>query len=606
MKFPSLFASLLSLLLLILALNGCAPEQRIERGQYELPADVDVSEAELGQYGGTFIQSETVEPKTFMPLVPNDRVTSLTLGRILSSLVGYDPKSQEFLPALAKSWKVSEDHLTYTFDLRQGVLWSDGQPFTADDVIFTYDCILAEEEDPKTGKMKARYPSRYFEQYHIDGVKLGYRKIDDHTVEFTVPKPYAPFIYDIGQSILPKHKLYDSFKDGSLLSQWSTQTAIESPEEIVGLGPFQLHSFKPGQRLVLKPNPHYWRVDSEGKRLPYLDYFIYRFVGDGNTQTIHFATGQTDAAGISPADYEWVIRGAETYDFKVADTGPSASANFIWFNQNRDKNEKGEPYVPEHKLRWFTDKRFRQAVQYGFNRQGVIDAVYFGRAKILTSLISPAHGKWHNGNVPRYEFNPDKSRELLAEAGFTLNAEGELIDSEGIRVSFTFSAIDGSKTIDSIAVTLMENMKELGIEVKIHKIDFSTLTSKMDQTFDYDAAWIGWGSSSAAYDPNGSKVLYMSNGIFHMWYPRQKQPATEWEARIDELMTQQEGELNRERRYEIMHEVQMILAEELPLLYVTTPEGYVGYKKKWRNIWVPPAGTLLWNIDEIWLDPDHQ
>ncbi|ADE54227.1 extracellular solute-binding protein family 5 [Coraliomargarita akajimensis DSM 45221] len=588
-------------MLWMLWLTGCGEAPEIVRGQYPLPAGAAIIDAEPGEYGGIFVLNETSQPTTFNPQVPNNLSTSMILGRLLSSLVDFDPRTETFIPALAEGWTVSDDKLSYTFTLREGLLWSDGQPITADDVVFTFDCILADEIDPKTGNATPRYPSRYYEQYHINGEKLRYTKLDSRTIRFDLPTVYAPFIYDISQPILPKHVLGESFEDGSFLKQWTTQVAIEDPGALVASGPFVVNSYRPGERLVLTPNPHFWKADRAGQRLPYVDYLIYKFVSDSNTSIAHFATGKSDASGIGADDYEWVKQAVDTYDFTIHERGPSASVNFFWFNQHRGANEDGEPYVSAHKLRWFTDKRFRQAVQYGLNRQGLIDALLFGKGEPLTSIIPPAQGKWHNPNLPRYDFDPEKSRELLRESGFSWRDDGQLIDVEGIPVEFELLLVE-SPFFDKIGVTFVENMKELGMQVVILRADFATLLARTDSTFDYDITILGWGSSSAAYDPSGSKALYLSSGVYHQWYPEQSEPATEWEARIDELIGLQERTLDIEKRYEMMHEVQAILAEELPLLYCFTPYGYVGIKDKWHNVYVPKAGTTLWNLEELWTE----
>jgi peptide/nickel transport system substrate-binding protein len=583
----------------LFGLTACVEPPQVVRSKHPLPEDALVTDAPLGRYGGIFVLNETTQPTTFNPQVPNNVSTSVLLTRLLAPLVDFDPSSETYVPALARSWEIGEDNKSYTFHLRRGVRWSDGSPFTADDVIFTFDCILSEVEDLESGELRPKYPSRYYKQYLINGEKLRYTKVDDYTVRFELPTVYAPFIYDIRQPILPKHKLYASFEDGSFTKQWSTQVAIESPGEIVGTGPFTIFSYKPGERLVLTPNPHYWKIDQSGQRLPYLDYFILKFVSESNTAVAHFATGKSDASGIGASDHIWVKAAAETYDFTLHDRGPSSNVNFFWFNQHRGSDEAGKPYLSTHKLRWFTDKRFRQAVHYATNRQGMINALLFGKGEPLTSIIAPAQGKWHNPDLPRYEYDPEKARELLLESGFYWDAQGKLFDLEGIPVEFTLLLVE-SASFDTIGVTFVENMKALGLSVKLERSDFATLLRRTDDTFNYDMTMLGWGSPDASYDPSGSKALFLSSGQFHQWYPEQHEPATEWEARIDELIGLQERTLDEAARVAYLHEVQAILAEELPLLYGFTPYGYVGIKNKWRNVFVPSAGTTFWNIEEIW------
>ena len=448
-----------------------------------------------------------------------------------------------------------------------------------------------------------RYPSRYYEQYHIDGEPIQYQAIDSHTIRFTLPKTYAPFLYDVSRTILPKHKLIAAFESDRFLKEWTTKTAIETPQEIVGTGPFKIFSYKPGERLVLEPNPHYWRADAEGQRLPYIDYLVIKFVSESNTAIAHFATGKSDASGISAEDFEWVKRAQGTYDFTIYNRGPSASVNFFWFNQNAGISEEGRPYLPKHKLEWFTDKRFRQAILHGFNREGLIDAILFGKGEVLHSIIPPAKGEWHNPNVRKYDYSIAKAKALLQSAGFYWDSDRTLKDRNGEPVRFNLLLVESDR-YDQIGVTFVENMKDLGIEVTLERTDFATLLKRTDGTFDYDMTILGWGSSSAAYDPSGSKALYLSSGAYHMWNPRQEEPATEWEARIDDLIHLQEQTLDKKQRIAYMHEVQAILSEELPLLFGYSPYGYVGIKNKWKNIYIPKAGTILWNLDEIWEDEE--
>lgn len=575
------------ILILSLWLAACSPPPQAERPRHPLPEGAEITAAPPGRYGGLFVQSGSQEPKTFNPLVSSDAYSSQAIGLLLASLTDYDPLAERTVPALAASWEVGEDNQTYVFHLRRGVRWSDGAPFTADDVIFTFDAIFDE-----------RYPNRYSQQYTIAGQRLGYEKLDDHTVRFTTAAIYAPFLNDIGFiGILPRHTLYGAFQDGSLQKQWTSQTAIDDPGAIVGTGPFRLWSYRAGERMVMSPNPHYWKADRQGRRLPYVDFFITKFVPSPNTETVLFATGQTDAAEISVSDIAWVSEAAGTYDFTIHDRGPASSISFIWFNQHPGADPQGRPYLPPHKLAWFRDRRFRQALLHGLNRPGLVRAVFFGRARPLDSIISPANGKWHNPKVRHYAYDPAKARELLAEAGFRRRPDGTLEDAGGRPVAFELLASQGSQRTTEIATTFQENMKDLGIKVTLSYLDFGTLIKKTGDTFDYDAAIMGF---TGGGDPSGGKAIYRSDGRLHVWYPEQPEPATDWEARVDAILDAQERTLDEAERIRLIHEMQNIFAEHLPLLYLVTPNAYAGIKNRWRNVRVPALGSIIWNIEELW------
>ena len=588
-----------------LCLCGCSEPPKIERGKYPLPEGAEVAQCGVGNYGGIFVLAAAQEPKTFNPLVASDAYSSQAISLMLSPLVTYDPIREEVVPALAQSWEISDGGKTYIFKLREGAKFSDGADITADDVVFTFETIFAPQLDKdgnpvidkNTRRPLLRYPSRYAGQYTIGGEPIKFRKIDKYRVEFRTKKVYAPFLNDIGfVEILPRHKLQKAVENGTFTQAWSTQTAIHSPAEMVSSGPFVLFSYKPGERLVMSPNPHYWRADKAGQRLPYIDFLIYKFVADANTSTILFATGQCDAAAIGANDYAWVARYAKTYGFKIYERGPDASISFLWFNQNGGKNENGVPYVKPYKYKWFSSKKFRQAVMCAIDRDGLIKSVWFSRAQKLDSIISPANRKWHNPDTRKYEYSPDNARKMFIEEGFKYDDSGRLADPQGNRVEFELIVADGSQNSSVIATTFVENMKAVGIEVKLKFLDFGTIVSKIDNTFDYEAAMMGF---TGGGDPSGGKAIYRSDGFLHVWNPRQKSPATDWERRIDEIMDAQEIEMNPAARRKLVFEMQNILSDELPLLFLVSPTSYSGISKKWRNVRIPPLGSIIWNIDEL-------
>lgn len=579
-----------SLMLILLA--GCGDvEISIERSHHPLPKEVDTAEIEPGNYGGVFVVGSSQEPRTFNPLVASDAYSSEAIGQFLSSLTTYDPIKEETIPQLAREWEISEDNLTITMHLRQGVLWSDGEPFTADDVIFTFDCVFDE-----------RYTNRYVGQYTFGDEPMGYEKIDDHTVQFTTVEPYSPFLHVIGfMAIMPRHRLFEAYETGNLQQVWTTETALRRPEELVGTGPFRVRSFRSGERIVYEPNPHYWRADPEGNRLPYIDIFINRFVQDQNTEAILFATGQLDTSSISPSDLIGVKQKADLYNFAIYERGPATGISFFWFNQRPGEGESGDPFVEPYKLKWFTSKNFRQAIAYGFNRQGLVDSVYFGRATLLHSIISPANTRWNNPDVPKYPYDPKRALELLQEDGFRLRADKLLEDSEGNVVEFEILAGEGSSVAPQILSSLRENMRDLGITVRVSYLDFGTIIARTSQHFEYEAAMMGF---TGGVDPSGGRAIYLSSGRLHVWNPDQKTPATDWEAEVDDLVNASERTFDMEERIRGMNRMQEIFSEQLPLVYLVTPNAYAGLKNKWQNVRVPAMGSIVWNIDELYLEEE--
>ncbi len=557
-----------------------------------LPPGVAVSAQPPGQYGGVLVLSNAGEPTGFNPLVIEDADSAEISRLMFTGLTTSDPVTQETVPALAESWEIGDDLKTYTFRLREGVKWSDGHPLTADDVIFTFQAVF----DPET-------PNRYSQQYTIAGEPIRFEKVDELTVRFITPDLYAPFLNDIGfVTILPKHKLEGALKEGKLAQAWTIQTGMATPQELVSSGPFRLLSYRPGDRLLLVPNPHYWKADSLGQRLPYLNLVVVKFVKDANAELVLFATGQTDISGVPGPDVTWVRRGEATYDFTIYEQGPSSGISFIFFNQHPGKNEKGEPFVPAYKLRWFTDRRFRQAISHGFDREGIVRGVFFGRATPLHSIIGPGNLRWHNENTTRFDYDPARARALLTEAGFQRDPRGgPLRDAEGNEVEFEVLVPAASATSPQIITSFAENMKDLGISVRLSAIDFGTMIARTSQTFNYEAGIMGF---TGGGDPSGGKAIYRSDGRLHLWHPGQKSPATEWEARIDEIMDLSERTFEREKRKALIDELQEIFAVERPLIFLVTPNTYLGIKNRWQNLFQDMRGRTVYEMETLWCLPE--
>jgi len=237
----------------------------------------------------------------------------------------------------------------------------------------------------------------------------------------------------------------------------------------------------------------------------------------------------------------------------------------------------------------------------GIDREGMVKGIYFGRAQPEESIINQGNPKWYNPNVHHYPYDPVKARELLKQAGFHWDKNGQLTDAENHPVEFELSYSPRSPQVTDMATTFKQNMQDLGISVRLNPLDFGALLSKVTSSFDYEMSMMGWGSSGGAVDPSGEKALYMSNSEDHLFNPGETQPLTDWEKRIDDLVAIQEQTFDLAERKKAFDEIQMIFSDELPLFYLLTPNVYQGMQNKWRNVRVPPSGYLNWNQEEYWL-----
>jgi len=574
-----------------------------------LPASAEVPPFPPGKAGAIFVTTEPGDIATLNPLISEDVSSSQAIARFIEALTRLDPVTGDVIPNLARSWTISDDALDYTFHLREGLVWSDGHPFTADDVLFTWETIYLKATDPqtgkplmdeKTGRPRLKFPSRPAYFHLIEGEEVRVQKIDPLTVRFTTPKRYAPFLlFGGGQDILPRHILQRYVDDGTLLDQWSINTAIKRPAELVGMGPYLLESYRPGERMVFRRNPNYWKRDSAGTRLPYIDRIVSRIVGDANASNVAFARGLTDSEGLQADNVTWISRAAEMFDFKIHDLGPASSNSFVWFNLNPGADADGRAFVAPHKQVWFKDVRFRQAISYAINRQGIVDGVYAGRATPLHGYVSPKQKAWFNPDVRRYAYDVARSREMLREAGFVLRGN-RLQDANGQPVEFALITNNNNSLRTEMATVFAENMAALGIKVELQFIDFNTMVGRITGSFNYECALMGMGGG--APDPYASKDIFMSGGRMHMWHPSQTKPATDWEKRIDELMTEIGRNTDTDRRRALFFEVQQVMAEQQPLIFLVTPNEYVGIRNRWQNVSPTPLGGVTWNFESLWAE----
>ena len=558
--------------------------------KYPLPEPPLVSPCEPGRYGGRLALTSAGSPQTFNPFTANDAASMDVIQLLFSGLVNMDWPTQEIRPALAESWLVEPDQKTWTFKLRHGVRWNDGRPLTADDVVFTWNDIIYNPE----------IKTVMGELFRAGGKNFAVSKVDDFTVRVLTPDVFAPFLeYFGGVAILPKHVLAPAVKENRLATAYNAYT---NPDQVVGSGPFKLKKFNPGRSTVLERNPEYWVVDPQGRRLPYLDHVIYTVAPDPAAMLDRFVKSDSDVhERIRAEDHTRVERASTKGQFDLVNLGPGLEKDFLWFNQNPGTNAAGKPFVGPVKLKWFCNRKFRQAVSCAINRDRIAREVYGGRARPSHSFISAENPKWNNTNVSQYAYNARQAGALLAEIGMRdRNADGVLEDADGNRIEIVLDTNTGNAAREKTAMSIQANLKDIGILVIPRVSEFRALVERIGNTFDYECVLMGLGGGGV--DPASSMNVLKSDDVLHQWFPRQQMPATDWEARVDWLMDAQMRTLDFGLRKKYFDEVQAILAEELPMIYTVSPFLYAAARSNLGNV-RPCALTpyrVTWNLEELY------
>lgn len=543
-------------------------------------------EGVTGRYGGHLVVGQRSEPKTLNPVTMTDAISREVVERLNADLIEINRASQKTEPALAKSWKMSTDGRTFTLKLRKGIRFSDGHPFDADDVIFSFTVYLDEAVDS---------PQR--DLLMIDGKPPIVTKLDQYTVRFTLPRPYAAAerLFD-GFAMLPRHNLEKPYRDGKLVQAWSLNTP---PNEVVGLGPFRVKQYLPGQRIVLERNPYYWKTDRDNHRLPYLDEIVFLFVGSEDAQVMRFEAGETDLINrLSSENYALLSREQSRTGLQLADLGPSLEYNFLVFNLNDLSGKKLDSII--RKQAWFQDLKFRQAVSAAVDRDSIVRLVYGTRGTALWGSVGPGNKQWVNQSIPHPQRSLETARQLLKSAGFSWNASGQLVDHLGQLVEFSIVSSSSNAQRMKMATLLQDDLAQLGMQVHVVPLDFRATIARVFQSFDYEAAIMGLGGGDA--DPNPEMNVWLSNGSTHLWHMGETQPSTPWEREIDQLMNEQMVTLNYQKRKKLYDRVQQIISEQLPFIFLATPNILAGAKAEIGNF--QPAlldHYTLWNADEIYL-----
>jgi peptide/nickel transport system substrate-binding protein len=543
-----------------------------------------------GTRGGNLVLAVDGDPENFNQMLTSGLANMAITQRISAGLVRVNRSNLQLEPSLAKRWDVDESGRTYTIHLRRGVRFSNGDNFSADDVLFTFQVL----SDPNI-------PSQMVGQIEIEGKSPTVTKIDDFTVKLSFQRPVGMGLRMLDSiPIIPKSRLLKPYREGRFVTTWGPAV---NPEEVVGLGPFRLKEYQRGIKVVLERNPYFWKRDRNGQTLPYLDTVTFLIVPDLNSQALRFQRGELDLVSsptLNPESYASLRR--RQIGYTLRDLGPGLTMDFLWFNLNRGSNDQGRPYVEPDKLSLFEKPEFRLAVSHALDREGMARSILLGLGVPQYGPVSSGNRDWTNKAVPRTDYDPDRSRELLQRIGLRdTNGDGILeYGSSGRPLELMLFTTRGNSVREKTAQVIQNNLSKVGIRIRIQHFLLNEIASRFLNSFDWET--ILFGVVPTDVTPDLQSELWYSSGSMHLWNPGQTKPESQWEADIDSLISKLVRSMDPAARKASFGRAQEIWAEQMPAIPTFASNILVGWSNRLGN--VRPsilAPHLIWNAEELTL-----
>jgi peptide/nickel transport system substrate-binding protein len=536
-------ARLSAVLALVGLAAGCTGEAAVSDGKVG---------ANTPAYGDTLIEASIGNVSSLIPNITSDQASRDVGGFMYNGLVTLG-RDLEIVPELAKSWAFSKDCLTLDFKLHDNVRWHDGAPFTAADVVFTWETTM----NPKT-------PSPYRSDFQdVERVEA----LDPLTVRVTYKRPYAKALLSWGVSILPRHLLERYVKEGKL------KEAPQNWAAPVGTGPYRFKEMKSGEKVVVVANPDYFR----GR--PNISRIVYRIIPSQATIFLELKARGVDIAGLTALQYK---RQTEYPAFQKAYNKfryPGSGYTYLGFNLKDPR---------------FADRRVRLAFAHAINKQELLDGVVLGLGREATGPFRP--GTWaDNPRVKGVPYDPKKAAALLAEAGWkTRNAEG-LLEKDGRPFTFELLTNQGNDERKKIAEIVQASLRDLGIGVDIRILEWAALLKEHVKKRSFDAMILGWGTGA---DPDQYVVWHSSqtgpDELNHISY---KNPE------VDALLEAGRASCVQADRTRFYHRLHEVLAEDQPLVFLYWRDVMPAVSARVFGI-NPGSAGIKWNQDE-WFVPKY-
>ncbi len=504
------------------------------------------------------------DPKTFNPLLVEDE-SSFDLRYLTGGvLIRRNRQTQVLEPELASSWKISQAGRKITFQLRQGLSFSEGTPFVAQDVAATMRALMDPNLHSTTG----------------DDFRSGVGEVKTeisgkYSVSVIFPQPVAGLERIFDQVAIMPAKLA------------GTGNSPELTKAV--LGPFYLAERNPGSYLLLKRNPHYWKRDKAGRRLPYLDSIRLEIQQNSEAELLRFRRDEIQLINeLAPDLFD---RLKEQDPVVAHDVGSSLESEQMWFNQSPKSP------LPEYKKAWFRSRNFRRAISSAINREDLARVVFRGHAQPGIGPVTPANKFWFNAKLHAHPHDPLAALELLKQDGFRLDGD-TLKDKDGNPVVFSLITNSGNKMRERMGALIQQDLAKIGVKLNLVPMDFPSIGERISRTFDYEACLLGL--KNVDLDPNSQMNVWLSSADNHQWSPNQKTPETPWEAEIDRLMRRQGSSLEAKKRKAAFDRVQEIVWEQEPFLYLVDKNALSAISPAVHNAHpVVLRPQTFWNADQL-------
>jgi peptide/nickel transport system substrate-binding protein len=485
--------------------------------------------------GGHVVEGNFSDIRTLNSMLSSDTASNQVIGLMFDGLLN-QKKNGDLIGALAKDVpETSSDGLTYTFKLRDGLKWSDGQPITSEDVKFTYQIAY----DPQYKAFAS--PRRGDLEKYIASVDTP----DPQTVVIKTTQVFAPFLGAHAEyGVLPKHVL------GSISAQALNSADFNSGPTVVN-GPFKFVKWDKGQQVTLERNDSYWGG------APYLDQWIYKVLPDSVAVTNQLKTGEIDIGPVDPGQFD----NLKTTDSVAMTEFPTPTFTFYAYNL--------DPSKPAGKL--FQQKEVRQALLYALNRPQIVNAVYFGHGRVANSVEPPTSWTYRDKPKVVYSFDKAKAESLLDGAGWAKGADG-IRAKGGVKLKFAMITNAGNKQRESMLQVMQESWKAIGVDATPSLIQFPQLVTQIVDTRTFDMFLVGF---NWTVDPDEAPLYHSRNtaaGGFNGAFFKNQQ--------VDDILDQALGTLDKNKRKDLYGQFQDIMSEEVPSPVILFNTGIWGVNKR--------------------------